>query len=219
MPARGLLHKRLPLVRACRRSCPIPAPCCDCHSAGFPPGRPLVCCWRLRSKGSWWLRAQPPTAAPRPRQAMASVPRMAYKPVATAEEVQGDLHVSFETSLPQGAALVGLEIQAVTWHLLLTDRRHLSLSHHMRGHFPSCFDQAFQGHCGQKEDETELGTTSAGESHRGYLKRVGPLTYTSCLRGMFSSSQSVCPMVRQENKLWAPCFISLSLFNHDDLIK
>lgn len=105
---------------------------------------------------------------------MASVPCMAYKPVVTAEEVQGDLHVSFETSLPQGAALVGLEIQAVTWHLPLTDRRHLSLSHHMRGHFPSCFDQAFQGHCGQKEDETELGTTSAGESHRGYLKRVSP---------------------------------------------
>lgn len=42
---------------------------------------------------------------------------MAYEPAATAEEVQGDLHVSFETSLPQGVALVGLETQAVTWPL------------------------------------------------------------------------------------------------------
>lgn len=125
-------------------------------------------CWRL------WLRAQPPTAAPRPRQATASVPRMAYEPAATAEEMQGDLHVSFETSLPQGVALVGLETQAVTWPLPLADRRRLSPSHHMRGHFLSCFDQASQRHCGQKEDETGLGTTSAGESHRGYLKRFGP---------------------------------------------
>lgn len=90
-------------------------------------------CWRL------WLRAQPPPAAPRPQQATASVPRRAYEPVATAEEVRGDLHVSSETSLPQGAALVGLETQTVTWPLPLADRRCLPPPHHMRGHFSIMF--------------------------------------------------------------------------------
>lgn len=75
----------------------------DCHSSvpgeGAPPSlHPAVIatvqgfhqaghasyCWRLESKVSWWLRAQPHTAAPKPCQPMSPVPLMPYLPVPTA---------------------------------------------------------------------------------------------------------------------------------------